>query len=232
VTPLSLLDVDRDGALEEALDAVGPLTRDAFLRHVAATGAAAGAGAAALSAAAEAEAAGLAPVDLAILRFDLVLEYLQAGMYTEAERIGAISKKTMRWSRVIGAHEWAHAAAIKSLLGSQAIKPPRFNYHGVTEDDRSFTRTAVAFEDLTTALLKSQALRLKSRNILAAVATLHSVEARHAAWVRHQLGYPPAFTAFDPAASEQRMRNLIRRTGFIVGGVPKTGALGTPAFTG
>ena len=43
----------------------------------------------------------------------------------------------------------------------------------MTEDDAAFVKTAVAFEDLTAALLKWQAPRLDSRSIVAAVLTLH-----------------------------------------------------------
>jgi Ferritin-like domain len=100
---------------------------------------------------------GLDPNDTAILRFDLALEYLQAGLYTEAERLGAVKPRTLTFSRVVGAHERAHAKAIKSFLGSRAIPSPSFDYRGVTEDDAAFVKTAVAFEDLTAALLKWQA---------------------------------------------------------------------------
>ena len=46
----------------------------------------------------------------------------------------------------------------------------------------------MAFEDLTAALLKTQAVQVDSRRVLAALASLHSVEARHAAWIRHIAG--------------------------------------------
>jgi hypothetical protein len=170
--------------------------------------------------------------DISILRFDLVLEYLQAGLYTEAERLGALAPKTLAWSRVVGAHERAHAQAIKKLLGSKAVKSPSFDYRGVTENEKAFIKTAVAFEELTAALLKSQAVRLDSREILAAVATLHSVETRHAAWIRHILGLRPASKAFDEPAPQRQMAQLIKSTRFIVA-KPKTARKkGRPPYTG
>ena len=60
----------------------------------------------------------------------------------------------------------------------------------------------MAFEDLTAALLKWQAPRLDSRSIVAAAVTLHSVETRHAAWIRHLIGLKPATSAFDKPASQ------------------------------
>jgi hypothetical protein len=220
--------VDVDGALRETAAEAFPSTRGAFLRRAFVTGAAA---TGALKLAGVAEGAPSPAQDTAILRFDLVLEYLQAGLYTEAERIGALTPGTLGWSRVVGAHERAHAAAIKGLLGSKAVASPSFDFHGVTEREQPFIKTAVAFEELTGALLKWQAVRLHSRSILAAVATLHSVEARHAAWIRHIIGLQPAATAFDEPASQERMARLIASTHFI-STKPKTFRSHKPPFTG
>src|SRR4051812_4128135 len=205
--------VDADGALRETAAAAFPTTRGQFLcSAVVAAGAATGAlgivdaarGSASLSAG-----------DTAILRFDLVLEYLQAGLYTEAERLGALTPETLAWARGVGAHERAHAQAIKGLLRSKAVPSPALNFHGGTEAEKPFIKTAVAFEELTAALLKWQAERLASRNVVAAVATLHSVETRHAAWIRRLVGLRPATRAFDRPASQERMARLIASTHFI-----------------
>jgi hypothetical protein len=227
----SLAAVDADGAIEEAVQDVLPRsTRDAFLRMGAAGGAAALLGAFGGRSIAAAGVAHTAR-DVGILRFDLVLEYLQAALYTEAERLGALKPETLSWARVVGAHERAHAVAIKQLLGSKAVRSPAFNFRGVTEDERAFIKTAVAFEELTAAILKWQAVRLDSREILAAVVTLHSVETRHAAWIRHIIGVRPVRNAFDRAAPQREMAKLIRSTRFIVSR-PKTSKRRRPAFTG
>jgi hypothetical protein len=176
-------------------------------------------------------ASGLTRGDVAILRFDLALEYLQAGLYTEAERLGAVKPRTLAFSRVVGAHERAHAQAIKSFLGSKAVPSPSFNYRGVTEKDAAFVKTAVAFEDLTAALLKWQAPRLDSRRIVAAVLTLHSVETRHAAWIRHIVGVRPAANAFDRPAPQHQMAELIASTRFVASGW-STVRRRKPHFTG
>jgi hypothetical protein len=169
--------------------------------------------------------------DSEILRFDLALEYLQAGLYTEAERLGAVKPRTLDFSRVVGAHERAHARAIKGFLGSKALPSPSFDYRGVTENDAAFVKSAVAFEDLTAALLKWQAPRLDSRSIVAAVLTLHSVETRHAAWIRHIVGVLPATTAFDQPAPQHQMAELIASTHFVTSGWA-TVSRRKPKFTG
>jgi Ferritin-like domain len=210
----TLAEIDRDGALQETAAAAFGGTRAAFFRRSLAA-AAGGLGALLLPAAAEADVA-KSKNDIAILRFDLVLEYLQAGLYTEAERLGALTQKTLSWARVVGAHERAHARAIKGLLGSHAVPRPAFNYGDVTSRETPFVKTAVAFEDLTAALLKWQAPRLDSRAIVAAVVTLHSVETRHAAWIRLLVGLKPATTAFDKPASHTD--RLCPRRGHARGG--------------
>lgn len=175
--------------------------------------------------------AGLTENDTRILRFDLQLEYLQATMYSQALRLGHLRSAVRDAARVVGAHEWAHARALKTILGRRAVRPGFFDYHGVTEDERAFLRTAVAFEDLTAALLKYQAVRLDSRAVLAAAISLHSVEARHAAWLRRVAGVLPTLTAFDRAATQAKMRNVILSTHFIAKD-PTTAARRAPGFTG
>jgi hypothetical protein len=227
---LTLADLDADGALQETAAAAFPGTRAAFLRRSMAV---ATVGLSGLFAAESAAAADVAQTknDIAILRFDLVLEYLQAGLYTEAERLGALTPKTLGWARVVGAHERAHVVALKGLLGRQTVPSPTFNYGNVTANERAFIRTAVGFEDLTAALLKWQAPRLDSRAIVAAAVTLHSVETRHAAWIRHLIGLRPAADAFDKPASQQQMARLIASTGFIASR-PRLTSRNRPRLTG
>jgi len=223
----SMLDVlDARGRFRESIHGALGIDRGDLL-----LGALTGAAAWAASHPATAVGAGLTENDTRILRFDLQLEYLQAEMYTQALRLGHLRPAVRDAARVVGAHEWAHARALKKILGRRAVPRGFFNYHGVTEDERAFLRTAVAFEDLTAALLKYQAVRLDSRAVLAAAISLHSVEARHAAWLRRVAGALPTLTAFDRAASQEKMRRLILSTHFLAKD-PTTGSRRPPGFTG
>jgi hypothetical protein len=224
---LTLETVDRSGAIAEAFDKLTGGTRADFFRKAVIGGAA-------LTAALETPAAAQprnTANDIAIVQFDLGLEYLQAAMYSEAERLGEVSPRTLEWSRIVGANERGHVQAIRGLLGPDAIKSPSFNFRGVTEDDRVFTETAVAFEDLTAALLKTQATQLDSRRVLAAIASLHSVEARHAAWIRHIAGIVPSANAFDEPTSKARVVELVDSTNFVTS-APRTKGRGEPGHTG
>jgi hypothetical protein len=224
---LTLEAVDRDGAIAETLDELTGGTRADFLRKAVIGGGAIGA---VLAAPAEARQRNTAN-DIAILRYDLTLEYLQAAMYSEAERLRQLKPRTLDWSRVVGANERGHVKAIRGLLGRDAVKSPRFNFRGVTEDDAVFTETAVAFEDLTAALLKTQATQVDSRGVLAALVSLHSVEARHAAWIRHIGGIVPAADAVDEPTSKARVVRLVESTNFVTS-APRTKGRRRPRFTG
>ena len=218
-----LAGVDREGAIAEArFQALS--TRRRFL------GQTAGGVAFALARAGGANAA-LSKIDVAILNYALVLEYLQASFYTEAEQGGALSGKTAKAARVVGAVERAHVTAFRQLLGSRALKRPLFDFQGTTEQQQSFLRTAVAFEDLAVAAYKGQAPLIQSKSVLAAAVGIHSVEARHAAWMRELFGITPAVNSFDRPASRSRITRIVASTHFI-SARPKTQGRRTPKYTG
>jgi hypothetical protein len=218
---------DRDGALSETkARADATLSRRGLLGLTLA-----GAGALALARSPRADAAGLAASDIDILNYALVLEYLQASFYTEAERSGALSDGTAKAARVVGSTERAHVKAFLDLLGSKAVKRPTFDFQGTTEKQEPFLRTAVAFEDLAVAAYKGQAPKLRSNAVLAAAVGIHSVEARHAAWMRELFGITPAVNAFDRPASRSRINRIVASTHFIVA-KPQMKARTKPNFTG
>jgi Ferritin-like domain len=227
VSELRLDQLDRDGALREAAAALPASTRRAFLAR-----AGLGAGAALVAGLGLAEGArGQGSGDVGILNFALTLEYVQAGFYTDAERIGALSGVAARASAQIGAVERAHVEALQDALGSQAVARPTFDFQGTTADGDAFLRTAVAFEDLGTAAYKGQLTELRSKDFLAAALSIHSVEARHAAWIRYLAARPPAATAFDQPVSRARAEEIVASTGFIVA-APATQSDRRPSFTG
>ena len=91
--------------------------------------------------------------------------------------------------RVVGAHERAHVKGLKAVLGSKAVRSPRFNFRGTTEAAGDFAATAQVLEDTGVAAYKGQAPRIQANAILEAALAIHTVEARHAALdPRHQRG--------------------------------------------
>jgi hypothetical protein len=223
---LTLDELDRDGAIREAVEEVSGDTRAAFLGK-AVVGGAALLGALATPGRADAAAAS----DVAILNYALTLEYLQAAFYTETERLGAVGGELKQVPRQLGAVERAHVSALKDALGRAAVKRPAFNFRGVTEDNTKFLKTAVAFEDLGAAAYKAQAARIKAPALLAAAVSIHSVEARHAAWMRFLAGVIPAAAAFDEGKPISEVRAIVASTHFVVAR-PKRKARKNPKYSG
>ncbi|MFN2489750.1 MAG: ferritin-like domain-containing protein [Actinomycetota bacterium] len=229
MSDFTLEELDQDGAFCDALERVQGPTRAEFLRK-----AVVGGGTLLAALAAPPREALAKTDDISILNFDLTFEYLQATFYTETERVGTVDKmrpEMARWARVFGAHERAHVKILKDVLGDAGVKKPFFNFQGVTEDPTRFARTAVAMEDLTTALLAGQAPRINSRALVAAIFSLLTVEARHAAWVRNVVGFTPVVSAFDDPKSLTEVGRVVNDTNFIASR-PQTQVRGAPRFTG
>ena len=223
---VTLEQLDRDGALREAAERVGALPRSAFL-----TRAAIGGGALIAALALPSRLGASAGGDVAILNYALTLEELQAAFYTEAERNKALGQRAATAVRRVGAVERAHVRALRKVLGRSAVKRPLFNFKGTTEDERAFFKTAVAFEDLAVAAYKAQAPRITAPAVLAAAIGIHSVEARHAAWMRRLVGVTPAVHAFDGPLPRPRVNRIVAATGFVQAR-PRTAARGAPRFQG
>ena len=139
---LSLDRLDADGAIAEAAERAGVVSRGTFLAG------ALGGSLALLGLAGErAVAQAPGPSDVAILNYALTLEYLQAAFYTEAQRMKALRGRAANAADVVGAVERAHVAAFRDVLGAQAVSRPSFDFQGTTEEQNAFLKTAVAFED-------------------------------------------------------------------------------------
>ena len=216
---ITLAQLDADGAIQEAAHAVDPAgsaTRADFFKKAALGGGALVAGgvvfgglpALALGAPSKAQ-------DVAILNYALTLEYLETAFYRQARANAGLKGETARFARVAGAHEAAHVAAIKKVLGSKAVKSPTFDFGATVQSQKAFQTTAVAVEDLGVSAYAGQGPRLKQVPVIQAALAIHSVEARHAAWIRSIVGQNPAPAAFDPARNMKQV--LAVAGGFIKG---------------
>jgi rubrerythrin len=220
---LRLDGIDQDGAIADAVAGLHGRTRADLLR-----GALLGGGALLAACARPAAAAAGTERDVSILNFALTLEELQAAFYTEVERNKVLQGELKRQAETVGGHERAHVRAFREVLGSKAIKRPHFDFGGATEGSDAFRRTAVAFEDLAVAAYKGQAPHIRSRAYLASALAIHSVEARHAAWIRRLAGKPPVAGPFDEPVSGATATRIVARTHFVVRSTSSKG----PKFTG
>ena len=149
-----------------------------------------------------------------MLNLLLLLEYVQAAFYADANTRGSLRGELAEFSRTVGQHEDEHVAYLKKALGAKARAKPRVVFQGATGNQKAFTAGAIALEDLGVAAYNGQATNV-TRKTLAAAATIVSVEARHAAWIRDIAGQLPAIEATDPAVTEEQMLDRLQKTGYL-----------------
>ncbi len=212
----SLGDLDSDGALQEAAAKAG-VTRSQLIRRSAFVGGGLIVGGLPV---AFSYAQGASKGDVDILNYALTLEYLEAAFYAEAVEKNELSGKAQRFAQVVGQHEQAHVDALKQVLGSKAVKEPKFDFADATGKAK-FLRTAQVLEDTGVAAYQGQAHRIKTPDVLAAAGAILAVEARHAAWVRDIIGggkgVNPAPDAFEVPKSMDAVLAAVKGTGFLKG---------------
>jgi hypothetical protein len=227
---IKLEQLDTDGAIREAADAAG-VDRAGFLRKglVGAGGFVAGGvlfnGLASPAAAAISTSRKSAANDAKIGNYALTLEYLEAEFYKQALANKAFPSDAYRvFAEITGDHEAQHVTALQKLLGRAAVKKPTFDFGAAVTDPATFAATAQVLEDTGVAAYAGQGPNIKTRSIVKAALSIHSVEARHAAWIRFLntggVGDPgklPAPRAFYPAAGEKATLKKVTATGFIKG---------------
>ncbi|WP_217924751.1 ferritin-like domain-containing protein [Miltoncostaea oceani] len=214
---LTLRELDPNGAIEEAAyaaDGDPGGTRSDFFRKAAIGGGSLVAGgvvfgglpALALGAPSKSQ-------DVDILNYALTLEYLETAFYAQARTWAGLRGDVARFAAVAGAHEAAHVKALKKVLGSKAVAKPKFDFGATVRSQKAFVKTAIAVEDLGVSAYAGQGPRLKQVPVIQAALAIHSIEARHAAWIRFIAGMNPAPVAFDPARDMKQV--LAVAGGFI-----------------
>jgi rubrerythrin len=131
--------------------------------------------------------------DLAIVNYALTLEYLEADFYDQAVQSGQITDRAVAdLAKRIGESEHAHVdaltATVKKLGGTPARKPATKFDEVIGAGPDKILQTAAVVENLGAAAYLGQAPRIKSKEILAAALSIHSVEARHAAALNRLTG--------------------------------------------
>ena len=195
-----------DGALHELAD--DPQSRKRFLRMVGGAGAAGaltlliaacggdddeGAGNSGATPAAEGKSTKGSKGDLEIANYALTLEYLEADFYAKVIESGEVTdKKIAELAKSIGENEQAHVDALKSMVeqmgGTPAAKPTTKFENVIAGGPEKILATAASVENLGAAAYLGQAGGIKSKELLAAALSIHTVEARHAAALNTLVG--------------------------------------------
>ncbi len=166
--------------------------------------------------------------DVKILQYALTLEYLEAAFYAQGNANKAWKDANyQRFAEITGKHEAEHVDVLKSVLGKKGTIPsPEFAFGAAVTDPATFAATAQVLEDTGVSAYAGQVGNVFQRAVLEAAASIHSVEARHAAWIRYLNGggvpgaaeaTAPAPVSFDKAATEKKVLSAVKGTGFIVG---------------
>ena len=127
--------------------------------------------------------------DLAIANYALTLEYLEAQFYRDAADSGQLKGKVLDVAKRFGDHEQAHVDALKATIeqmGGTPAKKPRGQFPLESQDQ--ILELAATVENLGAAAYLGQADKIKSKEILAAALSIHTVEARHAAALNMVIG--------------------------------------------
>jgi hypothetical protein len=151
--------------------------------------------------------ASLGATDVRVLNFALVLERLQERLYAVALERAGLTGELHDFAGVALSHERAHVTHLVKALGRKAGPAPTFMLDEVTSDEKRFTATAIALEDLAVDAYNGQVTNV-SRPVLKVAAEIVSVEGRHAAWIRDLAGKMPAPRAADPVLAT---RDVLRR---------------------
>jgi rubrerythrin len=131
--------------------------------------------------------------DAAIVNYALTLEYLEADFYNQVIASGEIKdKKIVEAAKRIAQNEEEHVAALKGTaeqLGGKVAAKPKTKFDDVLAGGPDMIlKTAASVENLGAAAYLGQAGNIKSKDILAAALSIHTVEARHAAALNTLVG--------------------------------------------
>lgn len=245
---LNLVDVDVDGAVQEAAAVLEGETRSGFLHKAAISGGALASGGALLGIFAPGASAhvrhdrwgrgwdhwhdadgrpprAFGPGDIGILNYALTLEYLEAAFYNEAMAGGKITDPaTAIFLQATVRDENAHVAALQAALGSKAVKSPSFDFQGIPENQSMFQQTAYVLENTGVHAYLGQLNNIQTPAYLAAAGSIALIESRHAAVIGSIISDTVASIVpngpFDTPDTAQQVLTAVAGTGFVTGGLP------------
>ena len=154
--------------------------------------------------------------DVAILKYALTLEYLEAAFYKEAVASGRLHGDVLRFARKVARDEATHVAALRKALGAQAQASPKFDFQGTTRSRSKFLETSYALENTGVNAYLGQAPNIKTPSILLTAASIVTVEARHSGAVGELLGRNISPNgAFDAGKTMDQVLRVVSKTKFI-----------------
>jgi rubrerythrin len=130
--------------------------------------------------------------DLEIVQYALTLEHLETDFYNAVIDSGVVTnRKLAETAKLIRDAEQAHVDTLTGVVKDLGGTPmrPKTTFDSVLEGGEMMVlETAATVENLGAAAYLGQAGRIKSKDLLAAALSIHSVEARHAAALNQVVG--------------------------------------------
>ena len=130
--------------------------------------------------------------DLEIVQYALTLEHLETDFYDAVIKSGVIKDKALaEVATAIRDNEQEHVDALTKTVEQLGGKPmkPKTTFDAVIKGGaQKVLETAATVENLGAAAYLGQAGRIKSKEVLAAALSIHTVEARHAAALNKVVG--------------------------------------------
>jgi rubrerythrin len=130
--------------------------------------------------------------DLEIVQYALTLEHLETDFYNAVLESGAIKDRALgKVATLIRDNEQEHVDALTATVKQLGGTPekPKTDFAAVIEGgEKKILATAAEVENLGAAAYLGQAGRIKSKDVLAAALSIHTVEARHAAALNSVVG--------------------------------------------
>jgi len=174
----------------------------------------------------------VAGTDIDVLNYALTLENLENAFYREGldmfsvddfaremydKNLDDLSTRTAEevqeiydYAEVIGEHEAAHVEVLGkaiTLLGGEPAPEAEYDF-GLDGVD-GFLATAQVFENTGVSAYAGAAPFIESPDLQSAALSIHSVEARHAAFLNEVNGDSPFPDAFDPSLSQQEVLDAV-----------------------
>jgi hypothetical protein len=151
--------------------------------------------------------------DLTVLQYALSLEYLGAAFYQTALHAGDLTGDAHTAALAFRAHERSHVQFVQAKIrafGGTPHPTETFDFGAATASQSAFLKTSAQLEELCVETLNGAAA-IVSTVTLTHLATIISVEARQAAWVRAILERNPAPTAATPALTAARSKSAFNK---------------------
>jgi len=149
--------------------------------------------------------------DLEILNYALSVEYLENAFYARVLESDLFNGSELEMIEEFAQNEREHLETVRAtveMMGGEPVAEPKTNFP--LGEPRSVLELAATLENGGAAAYLGQANRIRSKEVLAAALSIHTVEARHAAALNALLGLPsePEGSFAVPAPMEEVLASV------------------------